>query len=172
MLLRLPASKPTPCSLTGSPAARLRGPRRCGFTVRSQKVLPEYGELLGRLREPRTSALGARLALCMPGQLCPNNVSSTSSQRMCPVKVRFLNTRCLIAGNADAVIDSARQLSAGSAGQTYCDESLLAGCVHGSQHIGGVSAGADGEGDVIGTAHPLDLAREHVVKGIIVADGG
>jgi hypothetical protein len=31
---------------------------------------------------------------------------------------------------------------------------------------------ADGEGNVIETANPLDLARENVVKGIIVADGG
>jgi len=35
--------------------------------------------------------------------------------------VGFLDARCLIAGNADAVIDSAAQLPTASSGQTHCD---------------------------------------------------
>jgi hypothetical protein len=84
----------------------------------------------------------------------------------------FLDARSFVAGDADAVIDNSAQLAAGSAGKAHGDKFLLAGHVDGAQNVWRVSAGADGEGNVVASPNSVDLAGEDIVKGIIVAHGG
>src|SRR6266436_8007379 len=84
----------------------------------------------------------------------------------------FLNSRSLVAGDTNAVIHDIPQLPSGLPRKPDRKQFLLPRLTDGLKHVGGVSTRADGKSHVTSISHSLDLACKHVVKGIVVADGG
>ena len=74
--------------------------------------------------------------------------------------------------DAEQVIDALGQLAAAAAGEPDGDDAERAARVDGAQHVGGVAAGGDREGDVAAAAERLDLLGEHLVVAEVVGDAG
>src|ERR1043165_60355 len=89
--------------------------------------------------------------------------------------VALLNARRCAGRHTDAAIGRRprfRKPSSRAAGQGHGVQLHFFRGRQRAQHIGGVAAGRDADGDIAGTPQGLDLPRKYQVKAVVVSDRG
>src|SRR5215813_7535613 len=91
---------------------------------------------------------------------------------MADQNVALLNPRCVVGGDADAVVHGIPELTAGAASQSNGVKSEFTSGSQSVQNVRGVSAGRDSNGDIARIPQGLDLPREDMVEAVVVTNCG
>src|SRR5437764_8282801 len=107
------------------------------------------------------------LALARPGE---HFALDEAADDVADDDMAFLDLRRLAGGHAQAMIAERRHLAARVAGEADRDDVARAAGGERGEHVRRAPRGRKGDEDVAGPAERLELAREHPVETVVVAD--